>query len=176
MPDAPVCNPSKEVFESPSKYADWANSTAAMIDNSSLKANGDKVVISAGRSLQAAFNLCSTERFLKQPTPAMCSGFLVGPNLLVTAGHCIRTMGDCNTYSWVFDYNMKNDDEANLTVASSSVYKCKSIVARDLNRTTKNDFALITLDRNVEGRASLPVRKSGKVSANSELVVIGHLS
>ncbi len=52
----------------------------------------------------------------------------------------------------------------------------KSIVARDLNNRTKNDFAIIKLDRPVAGRTPLKVRTSGKVDASSELIVIGHPS
>src|SRR5512145_1601394 len=37
-----------------------------------------------------ALNLCKKERFREQPIGAFCSGFLVGADLIVTAGHCIK--------------------------------------------------------------------------------------
>ena len=42
--------------------------------------------------------ICASERFNDQITAALCSGFLVGEDLLVTAGHCIQDALDCKSY------------------------------------------------------------------------------
>mgnify|MGYP000991441954 CR=1 FL=1 len=52
--------------------------------------------------------VCTSERFYAQPTSANCSGFLVGKNKLVTAGHCVKTKKDCKENYWVFGYKMNN--------------------------------------------------------------------
>jgi V8-like Glu-specific endopeptidase len=57
-----------------------------------------------------------------------------------------------------------------------TVYSCKKIISQSLDRTTKDDFALIELDRKVKGRTPLKFRTSGKPSVGDELVVIGHPS
>src|SRR5690606_25377246 len=62
--------------------------------------------------LQATQNnvtFCSSERFTEQPNPGMCSGFLIAPDLIATAGHCVTLDNFCEEYEWVFDYKV---DEA----------------------------------------------------------------
>jgi V8-like Glu-specific endopeptidase len=155
-------------------FVELAESTAAMIGTSSVRISGQDARINAG-SLQSR-GMCSTERFAKQPSAANCSGFLVGEDLLVTAGHCIRSMSSCRSYNWVFDYKVDYEDQANVTVPASSVYKCVEIVGRELNRSNKDDWALIRLDRKVTDRRILNFRQSGKPARGDNLVVIGHPS
>ncbi|MBI2522297.1 MAG: trypsin-like peptidase domain-containing protein [Bdellovibrio sp.] len=162
-----------DIFETTNPlFLDIARSTAAMIERSSLSDAGENVVIS-GDTLEQR-GICSTAKFAKQITAAMCSGFLVGKDLLVTAGHCVRTQADCDTYAWVFDYNLSSPDKAEFSVAKSSVYRCKKIVSQTLDRATQNDFALIRLERAVTDREPLNYRKEGKIETNHPIVVIGH--
>jgi V8-like Glu-specific endopeptidase len=153
-------------------FIDLAESTAAMISGSNLTTNGDDIKIN-GRSLEAR-GMCASERFSHQTTAANCSGFLVGPNLLVTAGHCIENMSDCRKYDWVFDYKVENDTQKSVTVHKSKVYKCAKIISQSLDRRTKDDFALIQLDRKVTDRQPLKYRRSGKIKRGEDIVVIGH--
>lgn len=150
-----------------------ALSTAAMIPSSSLVKDGETISIKAG-TLEGD-GMCSTERFAKQPTAAMCSGFLVGSKYLITAGHCITSDADCSSNSWVFDYAVNTEKASATTVKTSNVYSCAKIISRTQDRSTMNDFALIELDRAVD-RKPLTFRKSGKVDLNTEIVVIGHPS
>lgn len=152
-----------------------AESTAAMIPGNALTENGDDTVTITGSTLERD-GMCSTERFAKQRTAAMCSGFLVGDQYLVTAGHCIQSESDCNSNSWVFDYNVKSKGQTEYKVSTKSVYRCSEIISRKLERGNQNDFALIKLDRVVEGIAPLKVRTSGKIADKSRLIMIGHPS
>lgn len=155
-------------------YKNLAKSTAAMIPSTSLVKDGEVVAIKSG-TLEGD-GICSDERFAKQPTAAMCSGFLVGKDYLITAGHCITSEADCNSNSWVFDYAI-NDNKATATsVKASAVYHCSKIISRTQDRSTLNDFALIKLDREVTDRTPLTFRKKGKVDLKTEIVVIGHPS
>jgi V8-like Glu-specific endopeptidase len=155
-------------------YVDLSVSTAAMINSSNLTVLRDEVKIN-GRTLEAR-GMCASERFSHQTTAASCSGFLVGPDLLVTAGHCIETMSDCRKYDWVFDYKVENDTQSSVTVHKNKVYKCKKIISQSLDRRTKDDYALIKLDRKVTDRQPLKYRRSGKIKKGTEIVVIGHPS
>jgi V8-like Glu-specific endopeptidase len=164
-----------DVFETINQnYKKLAISTAAMIPSGSIIYDGSKALISAG-TLNGD-GICADERFATQPTAAMCSGFLVGKDLLVTAGHCITSEADCNSNSWVFDYAMNDANSTPGTVSTSSVYKCSKIISRTLDRSTQNDYALVKLDRTVSDRSPLTYRTSGKVAKNAEIVVIGHPS
>lgn len=160
-------------YESPNTtYRELALSTAAMIDKSKLLIKGDDVKI-AGTSLRGR-GVCENERFSNQITAANCSGFLVGDDLLVTAGHCIENYADCDKNAWVFDYSLKfKDDKANF-VKKESVYGCSKIIERKLSSFGKDDYALIQLDRKVTGRSPLEYRKNGKIKKGEALVVIGH--
>jgi V8-like Glu-specific endopeptidase len=126
------------------------------------------------KTLQSGMNACASERFSQQNALGNCSGFLVAPDLLVTAGHCVPSQSQCDDALWVFDY--RNEKIANLTVDKQNVYKCVKIVNQELNSSTKADYALIQLDRKVTGRQPLKFRTSGKVKTGADLVVIGHPS
>ena len=157
-------------------FYELAHSTAAMIRSSDLVLEGETYKLS-GPTLSGR-GICPTARFANQLTSASCSGFLVGPDLLVTAGHCVTSERDCENFKWVFDYNHKENDEnlASFEVPSTSVYSCEKVISQDLDRGTMNDFALIKLDRTVNDRTPLEYRKEGEVELNTSLVVIGHPS
>ncbi|HLE10919.1 MAG: hypothetical protein A2504_09285 [Bdellovibrionales bacterium RIFOXYD12_FULL_39_22] len=155
-----------------------AQSTAAQIGNSTFIDDGvsDYYTIKGG-TLQSGMNLCADERFANQTAVARCSGFLVGPDLLVTAGHCVTKQSDCDGFKWAFDYNVTDEGRPIIsTLLKSSVYSCVSIVERAQSSSNSDDYALIKLDRPVTDRAPLIVRREGKIGMNTEVVVIGHPS
>ncbi len=162
-----------DVFESTNMaHVELAKSTAAMIDGGSLIIDSNEIEINA--STLEKRGICSHERFSKQITPANCSGFLVAPNVLVTAGHCIRSAADCRDNKWVFDFKVDHAEQGKVFVPSSNAYSCKKIISQSLNGATKDDYAVIELDRKVTDRKPLKFRRSGKVTTGTPLVVIGH--
>lgn len=162
-----------DVFESTNPlFIKLAASTAAMIPAPALRTVSDQVMIS-GQTMEQR-GMCAKERFSDQKTAAKCSGFLVGPKLLVTAGHCIQSQADCNANKWVFDYKMDNAGSTAITVSEDSVYKCTKVLSTKLEGGNGNDYAIIELDRVVTGRQPLKVRKSGQIKVGTEIVVIGH--
>lgn len=165
-----------DVYDSSdSVFVELASSTAAMIPQDRIKDNGLGEYAISGQSLESR-GVCANERFAQQPSAADCSGFLVGENLLATAGHCVRDQLSCDAYKWVFDFKMEHEGQVEISVEAASVYSCKRVISRDLDTWTKNDYALIELDRKVEDRAPLKYRKSGQAQVGDELVVIGHPS
>jgi V8-like Glu-specific endopeptidase len=163
-----------DVYESTnSMFVELSKSTAAMIPNSSIrKTLGGKSYKIKTKTLEQR-GICKTERFAQQPTAAHCSGFLVADKYLVTAGHCIKNSSDCSGYHWAFNYKMNNSTEANLELNLNDVYRCKRIVSQSLDSRSKDDYALIELDRATDKRP-LSFRKSGQPALNTKLVVIGH--
>lgn len=150
-----------------------AMSTAAQIDKSKLTIRGSDAILSF-ESLENGMGVCPTEKFAAQNSIARCSGFLIAKDLLVTAGHCVRSQQECDKYSWVFDYREGEVNDGKLP--SSSVYSCKKIIRQALDPISEADYALIQLDRKVKDRKPLKFRKSGSPSVGDELVVIGHPS
>jgi hypothetical protein len=149
-----------------------ADSTVALIDSGDLSVNGSSVSIK-GTPFGTAYQLCSSEKFKEQSTAAFCSGSLVGEDTIITAGHCIQNASDCAKVNFVFGYAVKAASILPTSVASSEVYKCKSIVKQVLTSGSA-DFAVIKLDRKVSNHAVLPIRQSGAAAVGDPLVVIGH--
>jgi len=149
------------------RHRDWSKSVAVQISTSEIGSNGELPTKTIGDSM----SLCSSEKFREQINPGRCSGFLVGDDLLVTAGHCVQNQNECDRYSWVFGF-----ENGVTSVETKNVYKCSSIVSRALDDDTNADYAVIKLERVVKDRKPLRFRSSGKVSNNSPIVVIGHPS
>jgi hypothetical protein len=124
--------------------------------------------------------LCPEERFSTDTSLAYsCTGFLVAPDLIATAGHCMVNTGEsrhetdtfCQAYSWLFGYDASADPAA---IPEENLYRCKQVIyaVRD-ERAPFRDFALVQLNRPVAGRAPLRLAK-GPVGAQETLSMIGH--
>jgi V8-like Glu-specific endopeptidase len=167
-----------------SAHVELALSTAAMIPAKTLQAPRSRGWSGSGRNAGIVIStpnlmsrgICPTERFATQPTAANCSGFLVSDKLLVTAGHCVRGLSDCSDFKWVFDYKIDSPGVTKVSIENDDIYSCKRIVEQVLSSNTKDDYAVIELDRAVKGRRPLTIRKSGKVKVGDPLLVIGHPS
>ncbi|OFZ49132.1 MAG: hypothetical protein A2381_16165 [Bdellovibrionales bacterium RIFOXYB1_FULL_37_110] len=147
-------------------YKLLAHSVAGMILSSSINAD---LTVNSG-ILGEDLELCSSERFFHQQNPMVCTGFLVGDDVLVTAGHCIEDLGDCAKYAFVFEYKntttkLKLDD----------IYECREIISRKFS-SAGADYAVVRLDRKVVDRVPLKFRRNGKMHDGSNLFVIGHPS
>ena len=153
-----------------------ATSTAALTFTSNLEedpADADFFKLPT-ETFGDRYNLCSDEPFRNQPNPAHCSGFLVGKNVLVTAGHCIENENDCQNTSFMFGFGLHTADTDLSRIAKQDVYKCNRIIAQELTGGRGTDYAVIELDRDVEDREPLEFRSSGTIEEGTPLVVIGH--
>ena len=155
-----------------------AASTAAMISNNNFsKSSQDGYLNMSYDSLELTGNLCPSESFSAQPDSSICSGFLIGPDILVTAGHCYSELVDgCNTHAWVFGYDIESPghNPTKFISLKDDVYRCKEIIDNQLD--DNRDYTIIRLNRPVVGREPLKFRTSGKLSDAANLVVIGHPS
>lgn len=122
----------------------------------------------------AGGTLCLDEPFRGQPsgTGGDCSSFLIAPDLLVTAGHCISSLS-CSQRAFIFDYRLNPDGGAPQSwfFDSNQIYYCQGIEARQLG--AGRDWAIVRLDRPVPGREPLPIREEGAVEFNTPLAMIG---
>lgn len=116
-------------------------------------------------------NLCEDEKFQDQISLGNCSGFLAGPKTIVTAGHCMNSLKECNDYKWVFGFK-----EGTTELTKNQVYSCKKILHQKYvyNDKEVSDYAVIELDREVVNFKALKTRKFGRVLLNTPLVVVGH--
>lgn len=167
------------VYESHSKtFQNLALSSLAMIPKSRVELKIDELkAIIKGPDLVEEMRICQSERFAQSLSVANCSAFLVGPDLVATAGHCVRDLSECKSNYWVFDFREDSAQRGDrLSLPSESVYECAEVVVSSLSTTTMSDYALIRLNRAVEDRSPLAFRSSGKIADKTPLVVIGHPS
>lgn len=132
---------------------------------------------SAKEAVDQKVSFCEGERFTEQPNAGMCSGFLVAPDLVMTAGHCVVVENMCQTYSWVFDFKVDAFTKtAGVDVKEENIYNCKKIISSGLSNGLGLDYGLIQLDRKVTDREPVTLRTNGMVSSGTKLVVIGNPS
>jgi V8-like Glu-specific endopeptidase len=156
------------------KFIDKGESVAIRINARKLNEDRDdtNLINFPFRKLKSVIpQLCSTERFAEQVSVGDCTGFLIAPDKLVTAGHCMENTSECAGNKWVFGFK-----EGSKTFKKSDVYSCKKIIAQKniYSKWEVNDYAVIQLDRKVEGRKPLAYRKHGFISRGTPLLVIGH--
>ncbi len=148
-----------------------ASATAAIISKSKLsQANGAFSI--TGTVFGDELGLCKDEPFYNQIKAANCSSFLVGPDLVATAGHCISAL-DCADYAFVFNYKMVGPGQNPTVAQANDVYKCKQVIARE--QTKAQDYSLVRLDRQVVGRIPVALAQNPAKSGDP-LVLIGNPS
>jgi len=150
-----------------------AESTAALVMN-------DKFIVQPNGSARidtqvfgSAYQLCLDEPFFDQPVGAFCTGFLVGPDLLATAGHCISSEARCKKTSVVFDFEIDVPRRDPALVSTQNIYRCQSVIETKV-LPSGEDWALIRLDRPVVNRQPLRLRSQGRATAGDSLFVVGH--
>ena len=157
------------------KVAANAEAVAALFDAAQVVEVGDGTVRLTLKPFKTEYRLCDDEPFAKQPCGAFCSGFLVGPDLVATAGHCVNPdyLAQVDRVRFVFGFRMKDVFTATVVVPAGDVYRGKAIVGQVLT-TTASDWALVRLDRPVAGRVPLELRRSGAVAEGAGVYVLGH--
>ena len=127
-------------------------SIVALIDSDQLERDPTGRYVILSLTLKQSKGLCDDERFTDQPTVAICSGVLIHDDLVLTAGHCVRTQTACETKSFVFDYYYEGPSQL-AAIEDEDVYYCKQIALRReaTGEDLTPDFAVIQLDRPVTG-------------------------
>jgi hypothetical protein len=164
------------------KQVAWANATGSFIDKTDVNCSGGTCTLSAkiyGDTQDGVYApLCTDERFSGQPQAAHCTGFLIAPDLVATAGHCFLNQLYCDATAFVFGYVVDASGQAKTTVPESDVYHCNALVAQaheqaSLDGLGDEDFAVLRLDRPVTGRTPFVLRRTGIVPDNASLATIG---
>ena len=155
-----------EVLDKDVKSA--ASATLGIVDQSSVQFVDDYAVVHTSNT-----RLCPTEKFHNQKKGPYCSGFLVGPDLVLTAGHCIETEAQCQSASFIFDFAMKSRQHNPARISKSNVYSCRKLVGREYTNLNQ-DWALIRLDRPVTDRQPLKIERTNSLKLKTPLTIIGH--
>jgi hypothetical protein len=102
------------------------------------------------------FRLCPEERFADQPSVADCSGVLVAKDIVLTAGHCVPSHGDCALQRYLLGYANHARPASPSTVTS---VECGKVLIREvgfLSDDSRIDYALVHLTSRAAVEPAVP--------------------
>ena len=151
-----------------------AQAVCVVVNTGEIQDNGDGTYTldTSTWTTQDGYPLCEDEPFKGQSQIGFCSGFLVGQDIVATAGHCIFG-ANCGSIAFIF--NFEQIDETTpppVLVSEDEVYFCNGTIDHQLSGDL--DYWVIQLDRPVVGRSPVPIRYTGSVAIGDPLVVVGH--
>lgn len=173
-----------------SPYANLKNSVAGMLSKYDIKEvkaeDGEvqsyEVKYFGDLTTYQGRKTCDDMRFREQSTAASCTGFLVGEDLLVTAGHCMLRYGQkvqnqktysCMTNNWVFGYDQNSEKDGKLNFGKDDVYSCATVIAGEYNQV--RDYALIKLNKKTVNKTPVKLNSDADNYKNKEdIFVVGH--
>jgi hypothetical protein len=154
-----------------------ASSVGAVLFASDLTDNGNGTYSIATSSYSASYNLCASEPYFNQPVAATCTAFVVGTDLIATAGHCIESDGTptVSEFRIVFGYQMEDAATPVTTIPAADVFSAVEVVSRVENGSGA-DYAVVRVDRPIvtASRKALPIRRTGTIADQARIGVIGH--
>jgi len=167
-----------------------ADSVVSLFNSGGLTRNGTTTLMNSPDHVSAG------QRFSDEPAAAFCTGFLVGDDLVATAGHCVKdhpaapaaggkpskscaenlNMGDyCENIKFVFGFRKELGGFLPASVPAANVYSCASVVLH--SKKSGPDYTIVRLDRKVTDRMPLAInRGNAGLSAGVPLIVMGHPS
>ncbi len=119
--------------------------------------------------------LCTDEPFRGQPQVGFCSGFLVGTDLIATAGHCVGPGGVTSATNVAFVFNFEidtNGGSSPTVVPASDVYFGTTQITHALGGGF--DYSVVRVGAPVTGRNPVPIRRSGTIANGDPLAMVGH--
>jgi hypothetical protein len=163
-----------EPYDRPN-FFDESRSVAAQINKSHFGVESLLAFNIIGPTHQQAYDLCNGEKFNSQPVIANCSGALVAPDVIMTAGHCFQTAEDCKDFDWVFGYEMNKTTGNPKTIEKNNTYHCKQVISQSLRNGV--DYAFVRLDRKVTDRQPMKLAaQTYKAKVGDALVMLGYPS
>ena len=155
-------------LEGSTEVIERARALPAFVRTSNLKlrSDGDYDTNNWGSFI----NFCSDVRFSGQAHVVNCSASLIGPDLVLTAAHCIENLGiSCGDYKIIFDFAEGADIDV---IKKENVYECAEVVYYNFDETMRaDDLAIIRLDRKVIDRNPIAVSsRLPKVGDNLSMI------
>lgn len=147
-----------------------ARSVVALVPTTDLQQVGDSYKV-WGLTHGEDLGLCTGVAFSDIQSAADCSGVLIGPDLMLTAGHCVPDMVQCQAYNYVLGFEVTDRNPENV-VSADQVYRCAGIAHAGEDRL---DFTVVRLDRPVTDRPPIEI-ETGPLNTGAPISMIGHPS
>lgn len=175
-----------DIYQSPSKIKKFSSGVANWQSPLFVEETETGLVLDFP-PLGEEWGLCPGEKFSKQPTALIsCTGFLVAPDLLMTAGHCMVNVGEaknevtpqCSDFKWLFDYKYDRSPRQNILTENdpASLVSCQKVIyAIHEESGDRRDFALIRLSRKLSNRYLFPLDRK-VVKVGDKVMLLGHPS
>lgn len=112
------------------------------------------------------------ERFYGQPSGALATAFLAGPDLMVTAGHVVDRLGVAGL-RFVFGFRVDESGAAPEVFPADDLFAARGIIGRETDDAGA-DWAVVRLDRAAEGRPVARLRRGREVALGEGLYTVGH--
>ena len=151
--------------QAPAKYAVHAQGVGMFFSKITMTEVSPGVFKQEAMTVKESLGVCSNERFAQAPAiPVACSGFLVGEDLLMTAGHCLLLNGNevpqqadlfCENFIWAFDVDDLPGHKTLDQIPAENLYECERVIkaTNDSQRVDEThidfraDWALMKLKR-----------------------------
>lgn len=158
---------------------DSNSAVALMLPVLHILPNNDGTFRLESFQMENTWNICQSEPLAKAPPlPTACSGFLIAPDILVTAGHCMVNFGEvrdsknpqCEAFSFVFGYRYEDSTQKKLApIKGEQIVNCKKVIyaahTTEIDKKTGRpifgkDIAYVQLDRKMPFKPFSVVKKS----------------
>ena len=154
------------------KFKDLGSSVALIISKDSVTNKWMNSQVHAS-TLEAYIGLCKDEKHSQLPSLNNCTGFIVGEDLLLSAGHCFQYEEQCLNNFIIFDVTRDRVNNQGYKISKSSIYSCKQILVSSTESDL--DFSLIRLDRKVTNRNILKLHQAElNFNVSNYVYMIGH--
>lgn len=124
--------------------------------------------------LKDLYRYCTSQPFTEQKIWAGCSGTLVAKDVVLTAGHCVRNLADCENLSFALDFDTSSAIDE-IRSNKNKLFSCKKIIysSKPVPKTQLKDWALIQLTKPVLDRPHIELYPP-QAPATADIVALGH--
>ncbi len=128
----------------------------------------------AGEWSMSEFPFSPKERFYGEPqlSDGWCSAALIGPDLVLTAGHCVDEE-ICPRLKVLFDFVLDEHGRVSASRREDEVYQCGQV--KGVWNPGGEDWALIRLTKTVKNRRPLPINTTGaRIKPGTQVFTMGY--
>jgi V8-like Glu-specific endopeptidase len=161
------------------------DATVALFNRSDFRTSESGTAKFNTKSLSESMALCPSEKYSNQAAGAFCSGALIAPDRVLTAGHCAREISNnfkvphVDEIAFVFGFRANDKDHVGaIEIPAEQVFMGSKVLGGELESGRGRDWAVVQLERPVPESLARPLTNisTAVVEMNTDVFVIGHPS